>query len=184
VWWHIRCRSKETYYISKETYAADLNTLAARKPFVLVLWAYAHYICRSNKQCVELKKKNTAIRFAFAAARAFYNGLKSKVGLAAAKKSVWLRPHENTAIRFAFAAARAFYNGLKSKVGLAAAKTAAMRINLNIDGCGVVVPPVHSSLRAPLLLANLLAHNLPSPALLISARWPESSAQAAASGVL
>ena len=50
----------------------------------------------------------------------------------------------------------AFYNGLKSKVGLAAAKTAAraMRINLNIDGCGVVAPPVHSSLRAPLLLAN------------------------------
>jgi len=29
-------------------------------------------------------------------------------------------------------------NGLKSKVGLAAAKTAAMRINLNIDGCGGV----------------------------------------------
>ena len=57
----------------------------------------------------------------------------------------------------------AFYNGLKSKVGLAAAKTAAMRINLNIDGCGVVAPPVHSSLRASLLLANLLAHNLPSP---------------------
>ena len=57
----------------------------------------------------------------------------------------------------------AFYNGLKSKVGLAAAKTAAMRINLNIDGCGVVAPPVHSSLRAPLLLANLLAHNLPLP---------------------
>ena len=56
----------------------------------------------------------------------------------------------------------AFYNGLKSKVGLAAAKTAAMRINLNIDGCGVVAPPVHSSLRAP-LLANLLAHNLPLP---------------------
>jgi len=40
---------------------------------------------------------------------------------------------------------------------------AAMRINLNIDGCGVVAPPVHSSLRAPLLLANLLAHNLPLP---------------------
>ena len=36
-------------------------------------------------------------------------------------------------------------------------------INLNIDGCGVVAPPVHSSLRAPLLLANLLAHNLPLP---------------------
>ena len=57
----------------------------------------------------------------------------------------------------------AFYNGMKNKVGLAAAKTAALRINLNIDGCGVVAPPVHSSLRAPLLLANLLAHNLPLP---------------------
>ena len=56
-----------------------------------------------------------------------------------------------------------FYNGLKSKVGLAAAKTAAMRIDLNIDGCGVVAPPVHSSSRAPLLLANLLAHILPLP---------------------
>jgi hypothetical protein len=41
----------------------------------------------------------------------------------------------------------AFYNGLKSKVGLAAAKTAAMRINVNIDGCGVVAPPAHSSSR-------------------------------------
>jgi len=62
------------------------------------------------------------------------------------------------AIHFAFAA---FYDGLKSKVGLAAAaKTAAMRINLNIDGCGVVTPPVYSS-SAPLLLANLLAHNPP-----------------------
>jgi hypothetical protein len=46
---------------------------------------------------------------------------------------------------------------------LKTAKTAAMRINLNIDGCGVVAPPVHSSSRAPLLLANLLAHNLPFP---------------------
>ena len=57
----------------------------------------------------------------------------------------------------------AFYNGLKSKVGLAAAKTAVTRINLNIDGCGVVAPPVQSSSRAPLLLANLLAHNLSLP---------------------
>ena len=55
----------------------------------------------------------------------------------------------------------AFYNGLKSKVGLAAAKTAVTRINLNIDGCGVVAPPVQSSSRAPSLLANLLAHSLP-----------------------
>ena len=54
------------------------------------------------------------------------------------------------------------YNGLKSKVGLAAAKTAAIRINLNIDGCGVVAPVLSSSSRDP-LLADLLAHNLPLP---------------------
>ena len=48
--------------------------------------------------------------------------------------------------------------GLKSKVGLTAAK-AALRINLNIDGCGVVAPAVQSSSRAPLLYANLLAHS-------------------------
>jgi hypothetical protein len=30
----------------------------------------------------------------------------------------------------------AFYNGLKSKGGLTAAKAAALKINLNIDGCG------------------------------------------------
>ena len=54
-------------------------------------------------------------------------------------------------------------NGLESKVGLNAAKAVALRINLKIDGCGVVAPPVHASSRAPLLLANLLAHNLPLP---------------------
>jgi len=43
----------------------------------------------------------------------------------------------------------AFYDGLKNKVGLAAAKTAALRINHNIDRCGVGAPPVHSSSRAP-----------------------------------
>jgi len=69
-----------------------------------------------------------------------------------------------TTLRFISLSPRAaFYNGLTSKVGLAAAKTAAMRINVNIDGCGgVVAPSVHSS-RAPLLLPNLLAHNLPLP---------------------
>jgi hypothetical protein len=35
----------------------------------------------------------------------------------------------------------AFYQGPKSKVRLAAAKTVELRINLNIDGCGVVAPP-------------------------------------------
>ena len=58
------------------------------------------------------------------------------------------RPAQQNCDSFRFRRA-AFYNGLKSKVGLAAAKTAAMRINLNIDGCGVVAPPVHSFLRAP-----------------------------------
>ena len=39
------------------------------------------------------------------------------------------------ALRFKRAA---FYNGLKSKVGLAAAKAAALRINLNVQGCSIV----------------------------------------------
>ena len=61
----------------------------------------------------------------------------------------------------------AFYQSLKSKVGLAAAKAAALQINLNIDGCGVVAPPMHAPSRAPLLLREvlplLLSHNLPFP---------------------
>jgi hypothetical protein len=40
----------------------------------------------------------------------------------------------------------AFYNGLKSKVGLAAAKAAALRVNLNVQGCGIVAPPLHGAL--------------------------------------
>ena len=87
----------------------------------------------------------------------------------AAKFTVFLRPEslmtnlDRNPVLWRRLRRAAFYNGLKSKVGLAAAKTAAMRINLNIDGCGVVAPPVHSSLHAPHLLANLLAHNLPLP---------------------
>ena len=42
-----------------------------------------------------------------------------------------------TLLRFKRAA---FYNGLKSKVGLAAAKAAVLRINLNVQGCGIVAP--------------------------------------------
>ena len=57
----------------------------------------------------------------------------------------------------------AFYNGLKSKVGLAAAKAAALRINLNVQGCGIVAPPMHAPSRTPLLLPLLLSHNLPTP---------------------
>jgi hypothetical protein len=52
---------------------------------------------------------------------------------------------------------------LKSKVGLAAAIAAALRINLNVEGCGIVAAPMHAASRAPLLLPLLLSHNLPLP---------------------
>jgi hypothetical protein len=48
--------------------------------------------------------------------------------------------------------------GLKSKVGLVAAKASALRINLNIQGCSIVAPPLHAPSRAP-----LLSHNIPLP---------------------
>jgi hypothetical protein len=48
---------------------------------------------------------------------------------------------------------------LKSKIGLAAA----LRINLNIQGCGIVAAPVHAPSHAPLLLPLLLSHNIPPP---------------------
>jgi hypothetical protein len=57
----------------------------------------------------------------------------------------------------------ALYRSFTSKVGLAAAKAAALRINLNVEGCGVVAPPVHAPSRAPLLLPLLFSHNLPFP---------------------
>ena len=64
--------------------------------------------------------------------------------------------NNSEALRFKRAA---FYNGLKSKVGLAAAKAAALRINLNVQGYGIV----HAPSRTPLLLPLLLSHNLPIP---------------------
>ena len=61
----------------------------------------------------------------------------------------------------------AFYQGLKSKVGLAAAKAAALRINLNVQGCSIVAAPMHApsrtSLLLPLVTPLLLSHNLPLP---------------------
>ncbi len=57
----------------------------------------------------------------------------------------------------------AFYNGLKSKVGLAAAKAAVLRINLNVQGCVVVAPPMYAPSRTSLLIPLLLSHNLPTP---------------------
>jgi hypothetical protein len=57
----------------------------------------------------------------------------------------------------------AFYMGLKSKVGLVAAKALALRINLNIQGCSEVAPPLHAPSHAPPLLPLLLSHNIPLP---------------------
>jgi hypothetical protein len=54
----------------------------------------------------------------------------------------------------------AFYQGLNSKVGLAAAKAAALRINLNVQGCSIVAAPIHAPSRTSLLLPLLLSHNL------------------------
>ena len=58
------------------------------------------------------------------------------------------------------------FQTLKSKVGLAAAKAAALRVNLNVQGCSIVelvAPPMHAPFRTPLLLPLLLSHNLPTP---------------------
>jgi hypothetical protein len=50
--------------------------------------------------------------------------------------------------------------GLKSKVRLVS-KVSVLRINLNIQGCSVVAPPLHAPSHTPLLLPLLLSHNLP-----------------------
>ena len=57
------------------------------------------------------------------------------------------------------------FQTLKSKVGLAAAKAAALRVNLNVQGChgSIAAPPMHAPSRTPLLLPLLLSHNLPTP---------------------
>jgi hypothetical protein len=39
----------------------------------------------------------------------------------------------------------------------------ALRINLNVEGCGIAAAPVHAPSRAPLLLPLLLSHILPLP---------------------
>jgi hypothetical protein len=55
--------------------------------------------------------------------------------------------------------------GLKSKVRLVSANASALRINLNIQGCSVVTPPLHSPSHTPLLLSLLLSHNIPLPSV-------------------
>ncbi len=55
------------------------------------------------------------------------------------RTSLQLECHQqrNQSESFPFKCA-AFYQGLKSKGGLAAAKAAALRINLNVQGCSIV----------------------------------------------
>jgi len=73
------------------------------------------------------------------------------------------RPLECQSDSFRFKRA-AFYQSLKIKVGLAAAKAAALRINLYVEGCGIVAAPVHAPSRAPLLPPLLLSlTQSPSP---------------------
>jgi len=49
------------------------------------------------------------------------------------------RRNQSDSFRFKRAA---FFQLLKSKVGLAAAKAAALRININVEGCGMVAAPM------------------------------------------
>jgi len=50
----------------------------------------------------------------------------------------------------------AIFQSLTGKVGLAATKAAALRIKLNVEGCGIVAAPVHAPSRAPFLPPRLL----------------------------
>jgi hypothetical protein len=54
----------------------------------------------------------------------------------------------------------AFYQSLKSKVGLAVAKAAELRINLNVEGCGIVAARVHAPSRAPLFFSPSFFHTI------------------------
>jgi hypothetical protein len=62
----------------------------------------------------------------------------------------------------------AFYSGLKSKVGLIAAKTAALRVNMNTDGCLLashVASHFSPTSHAPSLLISSLSHHVRPPCM-------------------
>jgi hypothetical protein len=84
--------------------------------------------------------------------------VESLIKAAAQANREFLRRNHSDLFRFKRAT---FYQSLKSKVGLAA-----LRINLNIEDCGIVAAQVHGPSRAPLLFPLLLSHNL-SPVLLV-----------------
>ena len=72
-----------------------------------------------------------------------------------------LQRNQSESFRFKRAA---FYQGLKIKVGLAAAKAAALRINLNVQGCSIVAAPMHAPSRTSLLLPSFFHTISLSPA--------------------
>ena len=62
----------------------------------------------------------------------------------------------------------AFYSGLKSKVGLIAAKTAALRVNMNTDGCLLashVASQFPPTSHAPSLPISSLPHHIRPPCM-------------------
>ena len=68
--------------------------------------------------------------------------------------------------------------GLKGKVGLVAAKASALRINLNIQGCSVVAPPLHAPSRAKHTrsLVCYLSHSpSPPPPSFTQSHYPQRS---------
>jgi hypothetical protein len=71
--------------------------------------------------------------------------------------------------------AAAFYQALKSKVGLVVAKAAVLRINLNLEGCGVVAPPMHAPSRAPLLPPPSFTQSPSPPRSLVPVRDGQTS---------
>jgi hypothetical protein len=53
---------------------------------------------------------------------------------------------------------------LEEQIGLAAAKAAALRVNLNINGCSIVAPPARPSRPSRACLTDsVLSHSLPMP---------------------
>ena len=57
-----------------------------------------------------------------------------------------------------------YQSALKSKLD-ASVKGVELRINLNVENCGLVAAPVHALSRARLLLPLLLSHNIPPPSV-------------------
>jgi hypothetical protein len=71
----------------------------------------------------------------------------------------------------------AFFQSLKSKVGLAAAKAAALRINLNVEGCGIVAAQCTLLHALPFFSPSLFHTISLSPRSLVRDRQTTASAR-------